>query len=179
MLSWFFFSCVFLCVCAQRRSAGFWQIKSKFFWEMNLSFVMNLCTWKRIGAGKKHVIRFFFLMCIFMRLCAAQKRTVLTYKIKVFLRDEFKLREVNLCTWKRIGARKKHVIRFFFLMCIFMRLCAAQKRTILRNKIKVFLRNEWDESLHLKTHRRKEKITYNPNFDFGAVYTNTIKTDIL
>ena len=123
MWSDFFFSCVFSCVCARRRNARFWHIKSKFFWEMNLSFVMNLCT------------------------------------------------------WKRIGARKKHVIRFFFLMCIFMRLCAAQKRTILRNKIKVFLRNEWDESLHLKTHRRTEKMTYNPNFDFGAVYTNTFNSD--
>ena len=114
-----------------------------------------------------------------MRLCPAQKRTILRNKIKIFwemnlsfVRDEFKLRELNLCTWKRIGAQKKDVIRIFFLMCLFMRLCAAQKRTILRNKIKVFLRDEWDESLHLKTHRRTEKMTYNPNFDFGAVYTS-------
>ena len=45
---------------------------------------------KRIGAQKKDVIWIFFLMCLFMRLCAAQKRMVLTNKIKVFLRDEFK-----------------------------------------------------------------------------------------
>ena len=50
MWSEFFFSCVFSCVCARRRSAQFWEIKSKFFWEMN---EMNLCTWKRIGARKK------------------------------------------------------------------------------------------------------------------------------
>ena len=34
---------------------------------------------------------------------------------------------------------------------------------------------ERDESLHLKTHRHTEKMTYNPNFDFGAVYTNTLQ----
>ena len=48
-------------------------------------------------------------------------------------------------------------------MCIFMRLCAAQKCTVLTNEIKVFLRDEFkfcDESLHLKTHRRTEKICY-------------------
>ena len=44
------------------------------------------------------------------------------------------------------------------------------KRTILTNKRKLF---ERDESLHLKTNRRTEKILYHPNFDFGAVYTNT------
>ena len=76
MWSDFFFSCVFSCVCAPRTNARFWHIKSKFFWEMNLSFVMNLCTWKRIGAQKKDLIRIFVLMCFFMRLCAAQKRTV-------------------------------------------------------------------------------------------------------
>ena len=68
-----------------------------------------------------------------------------------------------------------------------MFLCAAHRRKILTNKRKVF---ERDESLHLKTHRRTEKkvcikwhfdvfmlaphrrtekITYNPDFDFGAV----------
>ena len=63
------------------------------------------------------------------------------------------------------------MIRFFFLMCIFMRLCAAQKRTVLTYKIKVFLRDEFkfcDESLHLKTHRRTEK-TCDPIF-FSHVY---------
>ena len=47
-----------------------------------------------------------------------------------------------------------------------MRLCAAQKRTVLTYKIKVFLRDEFkscDESLHLKTHRRTEK-TCDPIF---------------
>ena len=55
------------------------------------------------------------------------------------------------------------MIRIFFLMCLFMRLCAAQKRTVLTYKIKVFLRDEFkfcNESLHLKTQRRTEKKSY-------------------
>ena len=29
------------------------------------------------------------------------------------------------------------------------------------------------------THRRTKILTYNPNFDFGAVYTNTVMPEIL
>ena len=58
-------------------------------------------------------------------------------------------------------------------MCLFMRLCTAQKRTVLTNKIKVFLRDEfmfWDESLDLKMHRRMEKRCYLDFFSHVSFY---------
>ena len=60
-----------------------------------------------------------------------------------------------------------------------MCLCVAHRRTILTNKRKVF---ERDETLHLKAQKKrcvscvilmflcKAHRTYNPNFDFGAIY---------
>ena len=51
-----------------------------------------------------------------------------------------------------------------------MRLCAAQRCTVLRNKKKTF---ERDESLHMKTHKRTEK-RCGPHFfyhvSFSCVY---------
>ena len=95
---------------------------------------MNLWTWKR--TEKKYVILIFLTCVIFMRLCVAHRRTILTNKRKVFERDEF-------YTWKRIGAQKKDVVLIFLSSVIFMRLCAAHRRTILTNKRKVFERDEF------------------------------------
>ena len=81
-------------------------------------------------------------MCLCMRLCAVQKRRVLTNKIKVFLRDEFKFCDESLDLKTHRRTEKKCYL-VFFLMCLFMRLCAAQKRRVLTNKIKVFLTDEF------------------------------------
>ena len=111
MWSWFFLSCVNF-----MRGKQFWQFKEKFLREL------KLWTWKRIGAEKKDVIQIFLSCVIFMRLCAAHRRTILRNKIKVFERDEF-------CTWKHIGAQKKDVILIFFhvsFTCVYARRTDAQ-----------------------------------------------------
>ena len=58
------------------------------------------------------------------------------YSHLLWLGKEKFLREMNLCTWKRIGAQKK-MWSWFFINCHF-HLCTAHRNTILTSKIKLF-----------------------------------------
>ncbi len=98
----------------------------------------------------------------------------------------------QVCILKSIG---RHFVKFFFQNVVFMCSCAAQERTFSLNKMIFF---NWNQSFDWKctgarknmdcwfyfdsrlsqitekiTHKRTDMLTYNPNFHFGAVYTNT------